>query len=122
MTRILVIDDDVEMRLMLKEMLSRAGYEVLEAADGNAGMEMFRSAPTDIIITDIIMPEKDGWETIVELRKDFPEVKIIAISGGDRIGPFSYLMVGKKFGANQVLPKPIKRDTLLRTITQLLEG
>ena len=84
MKRLLVIDDDDQMRQMLKQMLERAGYEIIDAPDGQTGIELYRQNPTDLIITDLIMPQKDGMETIIELKRDFPNVKIIAISGGSR--------------------------------------
>lgn len=96
---IIIIDDDDQIREMLMEMLVREGYEVLPASNGKEGIRLYRERQTDLIITDIVMPEKDGLETIMELRKDFPEVKVIAMSGGGRNGPESYLQVAKRLGA-----------------------
>lgn len=118
--RILVIDDDDLIRSMLTQMLGAAGYDVITAANGDIGIKLFREQPADLIITDIIMPEKEGWETIMELRRDFPNVKIIAISGGGRQGPYSYLMLAKRFGAERIFTKPLKRDELLKAISELL--
>jgi CheY-like chemotaxis protein len=120
MARILVIDDDDQVREMLRQMIRNAGHEVEVAADGDVGMAMYRDNPADLIVTDIIMPEKDGWEAIVELRRDYPAVKIIAISGGARVGPYSYLAIAKRFGAQKVFAKPIEKTELLQAIGELL--
>ena len=95
MPNILVIEDDVQVRTMLRIMLEEAGYEVQEASDGKEGLSLFRQKHFDLIITDIIMPEKDGMETIIEMRHDYPDVKIIAISGGEFIIPDHYLDTAK---------------------------
>jgi len=121
MPNILIIDDDNQFRTMLRKMVERNGYEVIEASDGKEGIKLYRKNPTDLIITDLIMPEKDGIETIQELRKDFPDVKIIAISGGGRLGPHDYLHLAKMLGAQRTLTKPIELPELLRNIKELLE-
>ena len=121
MANILIIDDDNQFRTMLRKMVERNGYEVIEASDGKEGIKLYRKNPTDLIITDLIMPEKDGIETIQELRKDFPDVKIIAISGGGRLGPHDYLHLAKMLGAQRTLTKPIELPELLRNIKELLE-
>jgi CheY-like chemotaxis protein len=121
MARILVIDDDDLIREMLGQILGDAGHEVVPASNGEMGVDLFRRQPADLIITDIIMPEKDGWEAIVELRRDFPEVKIIAMSGGGKMGPYSYLMMAKRFGAERVFPKPLKKSELLEAINELTD-
>lgn len=121
MKRILVIDDDAQFRHMLCLMLQQAGYEVLPAADGEEGIRVFRRELIDLVITDIFMPEKEGLETIRELRKEFPDVKIIAISGGSRkVEEFSTLPYAKKFGAVETLAKPFRRDDLLGLIREVL--
>jgi len=120
MARILVVDDDKEVREMLRQMLERAGYEVVDACDGNVALKLYREQPTDLIITDLIMPNKEGIETIMELRRDFPDVKIIAISGGGRIGPKDYLSSAKMLGARRILAKPLDRPKLLKAIEELL--
>jgi len=121
MSRILVIDDDDQIRAMLQQVLQREGYEVIEAADGKPGMRLFRERGAELIITDIIMPEKEGLETIMELRRDFPEVKIIAISAGGRLEPNQYLDLAKKLGAQVTLIKPFEREELLAAVHGLLE-
>ena len=120
MTRILIIDDDTQIREMLSQVFLRAGYEVVAAADGDAACEMFRKSPADIIITDMVMPEKGGVETIMELRTDFPGVKIIAISGGGRTGPYGYLKLAERFGAEKVFSKPLSKDKILQAVEELL--
>ena len=121
MANILIIDDDNQFRTMLRKMVERNGYEVIEASDGKEGIKLYRKNPTDLIITDLIMPDKDGIETIQELRKDFPDVKIIAISGGGRLGPHDYLHLAKMLGAQRTLTKPIELDELLKAIEELLK-
>ena len=82
MARILVVDDDKVMRLLLRAMLERQGHSVVEAENGDEGLSYYRAAPTDLVITDIQMPVMDGLQMIKALRGDFPTAKIIAISGG----------------------------------------
>ena len=121
MASILIIDDDNQFRTLLRKMLERKGYEVIEASEGKEGIKLYRNNPADLIITDLIMPEKDGIETIQELKKDFPDIKIIAISGGGRLGPRDYLNVAKMLGAQKTLTKPIELPDLLKAIEELLE-
>ena len=120
MALILIIEDDDQTRGVIKLMLEREGYEVLEAPDGLEGIKLFRENAVDLIITDIIMFEKDGVTTIVEIRKDSPNAKIIAISGGARVGPEVYLQLAEKVCADRTLTKPIDRKELLSTIDELL--
>ncbi len=91
MARILIIDDDLQIREMMEQMLQKEGYETIGASDGQIAMKLCRENPADVVITDIIMPEKEGIETIVELKREFPGIKIIAMSGGraDRTGTLS---------------------------------
>ncbi len=87
MPRILVIEDEIQVRRLTRQMLELEGFEVLEAGDGDTGLQMFAENSIDLVITDIIMPGKEGIETILELKQKRPDIKIIAISGGGRIGP-----------------------------------
>jgi len=121
MARILVIDDEPSILLMIKKMLEREGYQVDTAIDGGEGMEMFKKFVPDLLITDIIMPQKEGLEIILDLRKKYPELKIIAISGGGRIGPEGYLPSAKIFGADCVFQKPLVKNEFLAAIAQLLK-
>jgi CheY-like chemotaxis protein len=120
MARILIIDDDEIIRRMLSLMLTKAGYEVLAAGDGKEGMELFQQNDVDLVITDLIMPEKEGIEMIMELKTDFPDVKIIAMSGGAQMGPEGYLQLADALGAQRTLKKPISRDDLLGAIEEIL--
>ena len=121
MGRVLVIDDEPQIRSMLRMMLERAGHEVEEAPDGIEGIRIYRNNPADLIISDLIMPNKDGIGMIIELKKEFPDVKIIAMSGGGLNKPEGYLEGAKKLGAQRTLTKPIDRDELLRTVSDTLK-
>jgi DNA-binding response OmpR family regulator len=113
MARILVIDDDVMLQVMLKEALTLLGHEVRQAFDGKEGARLCRESPPDLVLTDIMMPEQDGLQTIRELRRSCPEVKIIAMSGGSHVLPeLDSLPFASKFGARQVLYKPFAHDEL----------
>jgi CheY-like chemotaxis protein len=118
--RILVIDDEEAVRLIVREMLILEGYEVEIAANGKVGLQLFRSDPTDLIITDIFMPEMEGLETIRELHREYPGVKIIAMSGGGESGMLSFLSYAKRFGALRTLRKPFSREELLANVQELL--
>ncbi len=121
MKSILVIDDDIQVRQLLRQILEREGYYVLDAPDGNKGLKLYRQSPTDLIITDIIMPEKEGLETIRELKREFPDVKIIAISGGGHnLDAKGCLNVVKHFGVDYIFSKPFDRKELLEAIQKLL--
>mgnify|MGYP002641283528 CR=1 FL=1 len=118
---ILVIDDDKNIRTLLRTILEREGYRVVDALDGDKGIRRYQESPTDLVITDLIMPGKEGIETIRDLRREFPHVKIIAVSGGGRIGPDSYLKMAKGVGALRTLSKPFDRMALLKAIEEVLE-
>ena len=121
MARILIIDDDDQFRTMLRKMFEKAGYvDIEEANDGAVGMKIFRQRPFDLVITDIIMPDKEGLETIIELTDDYPQIKIIAMSGGGRIGPRDYLQAAKHLGASRTLLKPFNYAELVDTVQELL--
>jgi len=119
MPRVLVVDDDEDVREMLRQMLERQGYEVTTAADGKQGLARYREDPADLIVLDIVMPEREGLETIMELRRDDPGVKIIAISGGGRIGPQSYIEVARALGAQRTFAKPLDRREFLAAVHDL---
>ena len=120
MASVLVVDDDDDLRDSLKSLLEREGYDISTACNGSDAVSIFRSNPTDLIITDIIMPEKGGLESIIELRQEFPDIKIIAISGGGRIGAKDYLQLAKALGANSVLSKPFSRTEILESIKKVI--
>ena len=117
MARILLIDDDDSVRTMLRLTLAHFGHTVIEARNGKEGLELFQHANADLVITDIVMPEKEGLEVLMELRKRQPPVKIIAISGWR-----DYLHVAKLMGAAKVLAKPFSTNVLIAAIDELLPG
>jgi len=121
MAKILVIDDEPSILLMIKKMLEKAGHEVEMALNGKEGMQIFEKNKADLLITDIIMPEKEGLETIVEMRKKYPDLKIIAISGGGRISADGYLPGAKLLGANMVFQKPLIQKEFLEAVSFLLK-
>jgi CheY-like chemotaxis protein len=118
--KILVIDDDPKIRRVIDLRLTNAGYQVMVAANGQAGLSLFKAQQPNIVITDILMPGKEGLETIMELRRDSPDIKIIAMSGGGRIGADDYLDLAKKFGAQYVFSKPFTGKELLQAVGELL--
>ena len=120
MATILLIDDDEAFRSMVRRALQRVGYTVIEAENGNAALEMLTGASVDLVITDILMPEKDGIETIMAVRRTQPEIKIIAMSGGGRMRPEGYLDVAKDLGAVCVLNKPFDNESLFAAIKDAL--
>jgi len=120
-TRILVIDDNEQVRGMLRQMLTRRGYEVEVAPNGENAADLHRSKAFAVVITDIIMPGKEGLETIGEFRRLFPEVKIIAMSGGGQIGLAHYLETAKRMGAHRTMAKPFRSAELVGAIEELLE-
>ncbi len=121
MTRILVVDDDIEIREMLRTMLERAGYDVLEAANGNLAIGIYRREAVDLIITDLIMPEKEGIEMIMELCREHPGIKIIAMSGGARVHPQSHLDMARALGARHVFTKPFGAQEMIRVVRELVD-
>lgn len=121
MAKILVIDDEPSILLMIKKMLEKAGHEVEMALNGKEGMQIFEKNKADLLITDIIMPEKEGLETIVEMRKKYPVLKIIAISGGGRISADGYLPGAKLLGADMVFQKPLIQKEFLEAVSFLLK-
>lgn len=116
---VLVIDDEGLVRDTLRRALESAGIEVAVAADGREGLETYLANPTDVVVTDILMPEKEGIETIIELKRENPEVKIVAISGGDRAGNTDFLEMAGLFGADRILRKPFRPKELLAAIDAL---
>ena len=121
MARILIIDDDDQFRAMLRKMLERAGYNDIEdTAEGKVGVKLFRQNPFDLVVTDIVIPDKEGIEIIIELNRDYPGIKIIAISGGGKIGPESYLEMAKSLGASITLEKPFGQSDLIDAVKELL--
>src|SRR6266851_3819878 len=120
MHSILVIEDDSELRQVLRLTLGAAGYEVKTAIDGKAAEGLFRSQPPDLVITDIYMPNKDGLEVIMELRASFPQTQIIAISG--QVSTKNMLPVASTLGAARAIPKPFTPDELLQAVEEVLQA
>lgn len=118
--RILVIDDDEQMRVLLQQAMQWAGFEVVAAENGRQGQQLFEEQPADLIITDLIMPEQEGLETIRILKQGYPAVKIIAISGGGRIGPEAYLPAAMELGADRIFTKPFDVKELISAVQELL--
>ena len=117
---ILVIDDDDQIRKMHRELLEDSGFEVIEASDGKEGLEVQGKRPADLVITDLIMPEMDGKELIIKLQRDFPGVKIIAMTGGGDFGPEMDLDIAARVGADRVFAKPVPKKELLKAVRRLL--
>jgi CheY-like chemotaxis protein len=122
MQKILVVDDDSLVRDTLVRILERKGYQVLVASDGLCGLSMFRSEQPDLVITDIIMPEKEGLQTIREIRSECPDARIIAISGGARIGNMDFLNFAGKLGASEIMPKPFDPTDLVNLVSRCLSA
>jgi len=120
MAHLLIIDDDDLFRPMLRENLEQLGHTVTEASNGKEGLARYASAPADLVFTDLIMPEKEGIETIIELRKKWPDIKIIAMSGGGRGTATNYLKTAQQLGAKYTLAKPFSNDELVAAINNML--
>lgn len=120
MKNILVIEDNENMLRMIIDLLRRAGYHVFSAIDGVAGMQAYHQVKPDLVITDIIMPDKEGLEVIMELAKETPKPKVIAMSGGGMMEPGTYLSLAGKLGADEVIQKPFRPAELLALIDKLL--
>lgn len=117
MPSVLVVDDEEQMRQLIRETLEQAGYEVEEACDGKEGLRRYRTKPADLVIMDILMPDQDGLESIMMLHREFPTSRVIAISGGsDMIGILNFLDVAKMLGARRALKKPFEMKTLLDAV------
>jgi DNA-binding response OmpR family regulator len=122
MARILLIDDDDPFRIMLKVALTQSHHEVVEARDGRKAIALFAENPAELVITDIIMPDKDGLEILPELRRKHPAVKIIAMSGGGRINAADFLKIAKMLGADRTLSKPFPLLRLITMVNEMLAG
>ncbi len=120
MSRILLIEDDTTLRRALRLGLEKSGHQIMEAGNGREGIAAFRTTPADLVVTDLIMPEVEGVETIRSLREMSARVPILAISGGGRGSPRDYLHIARHLGANQVLEKPFEIDAFRTVIATLL--
>jgi len=120
MPRVLIIEDETELREMIKTSLIRRKYTVMEAVNGKDALTHFKPSMTDLVVTDLIMPEEDGLKVIMKLKEIKPSLRIIAISGGGKAGPGGYLNLAKALGANAVLSKPFSINDLISKIEELL--
>jgi DNA-binding response OmpR family regulator len=119
--QILIIDDDQHMRDTICAILEEEDYIINEAVDGNAGMDFLHKYPVDLIIVDIIMPDKDGIEVIIETSGKFPDTKILCLSGGGLIDANSHLVTAEALGADKTLVKPFKNNELIEYVSSLLK-
>jgi len=120
MARILIVDDEDLVRWTARQILELSGHEVGEANNGRQGVQMCRQMTPDLVITDIIMPEQEGIETITQLRAEWPTLKIIAISGGGRVGNMDFLDIAGQMGADRILAKPFEFDDLMTVVDEVL--
>lgn len=117
MASVLVVDDQDQVRQLIRETLEQAGYEVEEARDGKEGLERYRTRSPDLVIMDILMPDQDGLEGIMTLRREFPNSRVIAMTGGsETIGVGNVLDIAKMLGARRTLQKPFDLKVLLDTV------
>ncbi len=120
MAHILLVDDDEDLRQMLAVALAGMGHRVTEAQDGKQAITLFSQNPTDVVVTDLVMPDKDGLELVRELKRQHNQVKIIAMSGGGRIDAGDFLKIAKLLGADRILKKPFFLPQLAATLDELL--
>ena len=117
---ILVIEDDKSHQKLLNRLLEHQGYQVLIASNGKEGLKIVKENSVDLIITDILMPEKDGYEVIREVKALYPGIKIIALTGGGKIKAETYIDMASKLGAHRTIFKPLKRDVFLTAVKELI--
>jgi CheY-like chemotaxis protein len=120
MARILIIDDNPSVLHAVHELLTAEGHTVEDAPNSVEGILRHRARPFDLILTDIVMPEKEGISTIIELRREYPDLKIIAMSGGGDFEPYGYLDIAKRVGADRTIPKPFSREELMEAVNDCL--
>ena len=121
MARILLIDDEDAVRKATRLILERAGHQVIEASDGETGLKLLTDSGADLVITDIFMPGQDGIVTVRRMRKEFPGVKVLAISGGDSTGRLDLRKGAELLGAAASLRKPFSPADLLQAVRTLLD-
>jgi DNA-binding response OmpR family regulator len=121
MRKILIIDDDAQILSLLARSMEMAGFDAVTASDGRDGQRLLETQHFDLVITDLIMPEKEGMETITFIKRNFPTVKIIAISGGGRIGPETYLPPALELGADRAFAKPFPMNEMMTAVRELLD-
>jgi two-component system, chemotaxis family, chemotaxis protein CheY len=121
MATILIIDDDKQVRDLLRQVLEEEGYTVITSHNGEDGIARYRSQPADLIVLDILMPDKEGLETILDLRREFPQVKIIAMSGGSERAKLNLLDLAQRLGAQCTLHKPFQINTFTEMVRTVLK-
>ncbi|MCB2180433.1 MAG: response regulator [Desulfobulbaceae bacterium] len=119
MANILIIDDEEQIRNLLKRVFGKLGHTVVTAENGSVGLKILHQEVFDLVVTDIFMPEKEGMETIMEIKRDFPSVKIIAMSGGDRSG-IDFLPMTKALGASNCISKPFSNEEIVKLFESVL--
>lgn len=119
MASILIVDDEAPVRALLRRILEEDGHQVREAANGEIGLALYREAPADLVITDILMPERDGMEVTLALTQEFLDARVIAMTGA--VGGQNFLNVAKLFGAREVLQKPFTVEEVRRRVRFTLE-
>lgn len=121
MAKIMVVDDEPSLRTMLSHMLAQDHHEVILGKDGEQGIKLYKENLPDLVISDLVMPNKNGIDMILELKKDYPDLRLIAISGGGGItGSFDYLPTAKLIGANLILNKPFGLKELRKALQEVL--
>ncbi len=120
MPAILIVDDDSMVRKMLVNVFQKEDYSTFEASDGKSALRIYRDENIDVILTDIVMPDMEGIETIRELRKINPDAKIIAFSGGGSLSPDGYLKIAASMGASYTFRKPFDINELKEAVRKLL--
>lgn len=120
MASIIIVDDDPTVRAVATELLRCDRHAILQAADGDETLTLIRAVPVDLVVLDMLMPNKDGIETIIELKRDHPTVRILAISSGGRMDGETLLKLAEAFGADETMLKPLRITTFRETVETLL--
>ena len=120
MAGVMIVEDDAALRELLRDSLEKRKYTVITAADGREALARFRPSVVDLVITDLLMPEEDGLMVIMKIREVKPATRVIAISGGGRAGPGSYLLMASKLGADHIMSKPVQPSELVQKVKELL--
>jgi CheY-like chemotaxis protein len=119
---ILIADDDPTVRMIACEMLRDGDYAIIEAADGDLAMQVIERVPIDLVVLDLLMPNRDGLEVIRTIRQSHPGIRILAISSGGRASAVSYLETARVFGADEVMAKPLRMVSFVAAVERLLQA